>query len=262
MASVLQRQQVDAIDVAHSKYFADPATASDREIAGVRQWWVERGIDIVGMQSLLFGRPDLNLFGTHATQRDMLGHLAQVCRVARQLGASRLVFGSPRNRDRAGLSDLDALAIATAFFRKLGDLAQDAGVVVCLEPNPPEYGANFMTTAAETALTVAEVGHPAIKMQFDTGAISITGEEPGAFFEEHADLVGHVHASEPSLLPLGDGTTDHAVIARCLRQWLPGHIVTIEMLVPAGSSRVGVIERSIAAACRAYASPSPRVTQE
>ena len=68
------------------------------------------------MQSLLFGTSGLNLFGTSEVQQAMLRHLTAICRIGAGLGATRLVFGSPKNRDRTGLTDKAALEIAVPFF--------------------------------------------------------------------------------------------------------------------------------------------------
>lgn len=252
VAELLQRHAIDAIDVAPTKYFAAPADASESEVQAVRQWWSERGIEITGMQSLLFGTQGLNVFGPTEVQAAMLAHLHSVCRVGAALGATRLVFGSPRNRDRSGLIDAQAEIIAVDFFRRLGDIAAQAGVLVCLEPNPEQYGANFMTTAAETARVVRHVAHPAIAMQFDTGALAMSREIAGAVLREHAVLVGHVHLSEPELLPLGDGVTDHAGVAAALGQALPSQVLTIEMLATAQESHLSSIERALACAVRHY----------
>ena len=105
IAELLQRLGVAAVDVAPGKYFPDVAAASDQDIRKVRNWWEERGISIYGMQSLLFGTKGLNVFGERDSQERLLSHLSHVCRIAEGLGAKRLVFGSPRNRDRTGLSD-------------------------------------------------------------------------------------------------------------------------------------------------------------
>ena len=46
----------------------------------------------------------------------MLEHLRAVCRIGAGLGATRLVFGSPKNRDRSGLSDAWHSSRRLAFF--------------------------------------------------------------------------------------------------------------------------------------------------
>ena len=252
IAALLQRYAVDAIDVAPGKYFPDPVNATEADIVRVRNWWKERGIEITGMQALLFGTTGLNLFGPADVQERMLQHLAAVCRIAAGLGAKWLVFGSPKNRDRGTLSDSETVEMAAAFFHTLGDIAQTHGVVICLEPNPACYGANFMTNAAETAAIVREVAHPAIKMQLDTGALAINGEAYADIVRACAPLIGHVHASEPQLVPLGDGNTGHGEAAAALKQYLPDHVVCIEMLATKDEPHELAIERALKVAIKYY----------
>jgi sugar phosphate isomerase/epimerase len=197
------------------------------------------------MQSLLFGTQGLNLFNSPEVQQRMLDHLSEVCRIGDGLNARRLVFGSPRNRDRTGLSNEQALEIATTFFRRLADIAQQHEVTICLEPNPECYGSNFMTTSPETAAVVKAVGHPALKMQLDTGALCINGESPSRVCADFQHLIGHVHASEPQLVPVGAGTTDHQQSAAALRQFLPEAPVTIEMLTNSVDDALAAVEKSV-----------------
>lgn len=252
IAELLKHYGVDAIDIAPGKYFPVPAKATDEEILRVKLWWAERGIEITGMQALLFGTAGLNVFGSPGVQDAMLQHLTAVCRIGAGLGAKRLVFGSPKNRDRTGLSDQEAMDVAVPFFQRLGDIAKNCGVVICLEPNPTCYGANFMTTSAETAQVVEQIAHPAIRMQLDTGALTINGEDPVTVLQECAPLIGHVHASEPYLLPLGDGETEHSKVVEALQQHLPNHVVSIEMLATKNEPHLVSIERALDVAIRYY----------
>lgn len=251
VAILLKRLAIDAIDVAPGKYFPKPAEATDEDIARVKSWWMERGIEITGMQALLFGTTGLNVFGQPDVQDAMLEHLAAVCRIGAGLGARRLVFGSPRNRDRAGLSDQEAIEVAVSFFRRLGDIAQFHGVMICLEPNPPCYGSNFMTTNAETALMVEHIAHQSVQMQLDTGAITINCEDLTDICK-YKLLIGHVHASEPGLVTLGDGDANHCALGSVLRDWLPDSIVSIEMLPAKTGTNLSAVERAISVAVRHY----------
>lgn len=249
---LLHRFDVDAIDVAPGKYFPEPAKATDEDIVHVKNWWSERGIEITGMQALLFGTTGLNVFGQPEAQDAMLQHLTAVCRIGEGLGAKHLVFGSPKNRDRTGLNDQETMDVAVPFFRRLGDIAQFYNVVICLEPNPACYCANFMTTSAETAQVVRQIAHPAVKMQLDTGALAINGEDPANVLQDCARLIGHVHASEPKLLPLGDGGTDHGKMFAALKQHLSNHVVSIEMLATKDEPHEVSIERALTVAILHY----------
>lgn len=252
VADLLRRYNVDAIDIAPGKYFPQPSSVSGREIASVKEWWAQEGIEITGMQALLFGTTGLNVFGSVQSQQSMLDHLTHICRIGGELNATRVVFGSPKNRDCAGLSTQQTMDTAVSFFRRLGDIAQGSGVVICLEPNPTHYGANFMTTSVETTRVVRFVDHPAIRMQFDTGALAINGEDPRSVLDDCADLVGHVHASERDLVVLGDGDTAHEQMAQALCEYLPDHVVAIEMLATQGQPQLVSIERALNVAHRFY----------
>ena len=260
VAKILKKFSIDAIDVAPSKYFLEPALAKDVDIKNVRQWWEYQGVEITGLQSLLFGTTGLNVFGNKNSQNVMMEHLRAICRIGAGLGATRLVFGSPKNRDRSGLSNLQALDHAVIFFRRLGDIAKDQGVMVCLEPNPVCYGSNFMTNTQETIDVVTAINHRSIRMQFDTGAISINEESPIDILADSANLVGHIHASEPDLLPLGDGSTDHQLMHEALKQHLADHVVSVEMLATKSESHLSSIQRALECAIEAYR-PENRLTK-
>lgn len=258
VASLLNRYAIDAIDIAPGKYFAVPAKATDVDIKAVKNWWAERGIEITGMQALLFGTTGFNVFGTANAQQAMLQHLSHVCRIGAGLGAKRIVFGSPKNRDRSGLNDAQAIEIAVAFFRQLGDIAQSYGVMICLEPNPSHYGANFMINSAETASITRQIAHQAICMQLDTGALTMNNELPKTVLRDSVELIGHVHASEPDLVPLGDGATNHLQMCAAIKQHLPQHLVCIEMVATQHEPHLVSIERAIKVAISAYRQDSTK----
>ncbi len=252
IASLLNRYSIDAIDIAPMKYFPDPEDANSVDIKKVRTWWDERGIEITGMQALMFGTKGFNIFSPIDVQQKMLKHLTEIARIGAGLGATNLVFGSPKNRDRGALAMTDANAMAVSFFQSLGEIGGRYGVTFCLEPNPSCYGANFMLDSVETAGVVSAVDHPAIKLQFDTGASTINAEQPAVVIHEYAHLIGHIHASEPGLVSLGEGTTDHATMGRCLNEAFPDSIVSIEMLSAKTSSHLAAVERALQLAIRHY----------
>lgn len=246
VAELLKRFHVDAIDIAPGKYFKDIKAARSDEILLVKQKWQDKGIEITGMQALLFGTQGLNVFGKPDIQHRMLEHLRSVCFIGEKLGATRLVFGSPKNRDTSGIAPEHVDEMAIQFFSRLGDIARDSGVVICLEPNPTQYGANFMTTAAEASHVVEQTNHPNIKLQIDSGAMAINNENAKSILETQMHSVGHVHLSEPDLLPIGDGYCDHAEFRAALNKY--GHtdqIVCIEMLATDNEPSLLAISRAL-----------------
>lgn len=243
IADLLGRLGVSAVDVVPGKYFPDVAEVSDADIRKVRSWWEERGISVYGMQSLLFGTKGLNVFGDRDSQERLLQHLSHVCRVAEGLGAKRLVFGSPRNRDRTGLSDAETEDIALHFFLRLGDIAQSHGAVITLEPNPVCYGTNWITTTKEAHDFVKKLGNPGIAMQLDTGTVLTNTEAPETIASVR-EAVGHVHLSEPRLLPLSLAPAEHGSVFRAAADVAPG-TVTIEMLTRGHGVAAELVESSV-----------------
>jgi D-psicose/D-tagatose/L-ribulose 3-epimerase len=249
IASLLADAGVRLVDIAPGKYFADPAAASAADAERVRLWWADRGFAIAGMQALLFGVSGLNLFTDDGA---MLARLSQLCRLGAELGAGALTFGSPRQRDRTGVDDATAERIAVDFFRRLGDAAAGAGVLVCLEPNPAIYGCNFMVRTDEAAAIVRAVDHPAIRLQLDVGAIAANGEDATRTIEDHCALIGHVHASEPGLVVLGDGGAPHVEAGAALRALRAQSIVTVEMAAPPNEPHARAVARALEVAKAAY----------
>lgn len=243
--ALLQEYKVDAIDIAPSKYFSNLTTVTKQEIRKVKSWWASQGVEIVGMQSLLFGTVGLNVFGTPSVQAALLNHLSSICRIGSELGATKLVFGSPKNRDCSGISPNETRDISVNFFRQLGNIAADHGVIICLEPNPVVYGANFMTTSAETGEIVKYVNHPAIKMQLDTGAIIVNDEDICQTLCDSQDIIGHVHISEAQLVPPGDSYLNHQELAHAINTSLPRHIATIEMLATSSETHSSSVRRAL-----------------
>lgn len=245
VVELLHQYGIDAIDIAPGKYFQDFVNTDLSEIRRVKSWWSDRGVEIIGMQSLLFGNPDLNVFGHKEVQLKLLKHLEGICRIGNGLGARKLVFGSPKNRDRSGLNDSEVEKIAVWFFKELAEIAKQEGVVICLEPNPTYYGANFMTTCHETSDIVRAVDHQCVRMQLDTGALTINEEDPFLVLETFGKLIGHVHISEPDLLPIGSGSTDHRNISLALHKYLPDLPYTIEMVATRDEPPLISIEKAI-----------------
>lgn len=250
IADVLRSKGIEFVDLAPGKYFPDPKAAEPCDIALVRGAWEERGFQIWGLQALLFGSVGLNLF----TDQDdaMFDRLCAVCDIAAGLGARTLTFGSPRQRDCSGLEKKAVDRIATSFFNRLGDKAERAGVTVCLEPNPAVYGCNYLTRTVEAAEAVVRINHPAVRLQLDVGAMALNGEDPTTVIENFALLIGHVHASEPQLITLGDGGAPHAETGAALSRLRPDLVVTVEMSASRSESHLDAVRRSVELAQSAY----------
>jgi len=64
--------------------------------------------------------------------------------------------------------------------------------------------------------------------------------------------VGHVHISDPGLLPVGDSKSDHTSLVSAIRQYLPEHICTIEMLATSTEPHMISVARALQFVCDQY----------
>jgi len=252
-AGLLRAHGVNGVEVAPARVCDRPWEAPPDRVAAYRAAWEDRGLPIVALQALLFGRPELSLFGSAADRATLAGHLAGILDLAAGLGAEALVFGSPRNRRRGTLDPTAAWQIAVPFFREIGRRAADRGVWLCLEANPPDYGCDFLTTTPEMISFVAEVDATGVGVHLDTGGMYLAGEDPATMIAAAGPRWRHFHASEPHLVPLGDGGVDHAAVASALRAAGDDRRVSVEMAPPPeGGDWQSRLQQALGVATAAY----------
>ena len=252
IAGLLHEKNISYIDIAPTKYFSNPYLVSESEVNKVKDWWNERGIEIFGMQALLFGTVGLNIFSGPEIQMKMTDYLKKIFSIANCLVVQRLVFGSPKNRDIGGLSYQNALNKSVEYFTQLGELAETYGIVICLEPNPREYNCNFMTNMATTYEVIDLVNHPAIKGQLDLGSLIMNGESLSKSLELYSDSIYHIHVSEPYLKKISDDHSGHKLNGMLLKKYLPELVVAIEMASPEAAIQYSNCESSISLVKKYY----------
>lgn len=258
MIDLLIKNGIRHLDFAPGKFFYDIANTTDSEILSVKNEWLQRGFSLTGIQSLLYGTTGLNLFEI-SSQKRMLEHLKKISHIGSLTGAKRLVFGSPKNRDRSKLDDIQTENIALDFFYRLGEIAKEENVTVCLEANPTAYGTNFLTTTDEAASFVRKLNHSNIKLQLDLGTV-YTNNETAETIDRVSDVVGHIHLSEPSMAPLTSDDHFHREVGSKLISCLSGsmfqsRILTIEMITnncESSENRIKTLEKSIKVAKMLY----------
>jgi len=229
VATLLREEGVEGIEIAPTKWWPKPLEATKEEIRDRRRFWEERGLSIVAAQSLLFGKADLQLFGSKEIRNALREYLSGVIAVCAALGAGPLVFGSPKNRRRGEITNEEAKRIAVEFFHSLAEFAHERGACLSLEANPPYYGADFMTTVAEAFEVVRAVDHPGVRLQIDTACMNYVNDDPSTLLPAVAPVISHFHVSEPNLVEIGSSSIDHSLFATKLHQIGYAGWVSIEM---------------------------------
>jgi len=205
--ALLAANHIRGLEIAPGLLFSEARDAFEPTPAEAEAAMAEvrdAGLELVSMQSLLFGVEGAALFGDGSERARLEQAMLRAIRLAERFAIPNLVFGSPRQRVVPdGMSDDDARAQAAQLFRRLGDAALAAQCRIAIEPNPAAYGTNFLTHADEALAFVEMVAHPAIGLNFDVGALHMNDDFDGV--EELAERAGskisHVHFSEPQLAP-------------------------------------------------------------
>jgi len=241
---VLKELSVDSIEVALPILFSDLIEANDFEIDNVKKYWQINGIKIVAVQALLFGKPELLVFDSKV-QKQTIEYLERVMYISGKLGASKLVFGSPKNRNVIGLNKAEAMEMATDFFSVLAELAVKNNVVVCIEPNAVQYDCNFITNTQEAFELVERVSHAGCRIHLDTGVMHLNNEDPEKSIQLALPYLSHFHISEPFLGRITDNTIDHKTISKTLKFLHYDGYISIEMKKQIYESNTGNIRECL-----------------
>jgi len=227
--TLCERLGVSGVEVAPTKIWPDFRGASRAAAEARRAELAARGFEVPALQAILFGRPELQLFGPPAVQEQLLAHLGQVAELAAGLGAKVLVFGSPKNRDRGGLSAEQAQVEAASVLERAGEICAERGVSLCLEPNPKAYACNFLTHWYEVKELVERVAHPGVRIHLDTACMVLEGDDPHEAIRATAARISHFHVTEPNLADFSAPVLDHAAIGQTLREAGYAGWLSIEM---------------------------------
>lgn len=251
MRTLLVRRGVGAVELTPLKYWPDVESCDAASVADERARWNDAGIAVCALQGILFGKPHLRLFGTPDQRVALERHLIATVRLAGALGAGVVVLGAPKNRIRGDLSDQDAIAEAAPLLRRVAIVAADHQCALCIEPNPPRYGGDFIRTSSEAMELVTAVDHPGVGLHLDAGAFAVAGEEDLQVIRA-AGMARHFHISEVDLAPLGAGSVDHVRLATLMHRGGYDGWCSIEMAPIANGNVVGTVDRAIDVALAAY----------
>ncbi|MFH7242349.1 MAG: sugar phosphate isomerase/epimerase family protein [Spirulina sp.] len=219
---------VNAIEIAPTRIWPD-WQYSPAQVDAVNADLAIRGLQCSSLQAIVYGRPQLKVFGTPKEKQDLVLHLKQVANLAAQLGVGPLVFGAPKNRDRGDRSEANAFAEAVDLFAEVGDYCNQVGVCLCIEPNPIDYGCTFITDSQSGAAFVRTVNSPGLRLHLDVAGMHLAGESIPQALESTADVLYHIHISEPYLGSFTSPQIDHREVAQGLATIGWSRWISVEM---------------------------------
>ena len=187
---------MNGIEVAPTLIWGDINNVTMKQVSLFRERVHSEGLQISGIQSLFFGHPEFQLFDK-STWPSMLLHLKKMLEIAGTLEAAVAVFGSPKNRVRGELEWHLSLKIAAEFLFQVEPILRENNVVLTLEPNAPEYGADFLLDYREVMELKNLMNSDYIGAQIDTGCLWMVKADPSEAIE--IGIPKHIHLSTPNL---------------------------------------------------------------
>lgn len=231
--ALLRRNGITGIEVAPTTIWPEWQLCTPAAAAQYRSFLRDEGFEVPALQALLYGRPSARLFD-ECGEVELLNHLAHVAAIAEALGAKVAVFGAPGQRNRGTRTWPQAVAHAVPVLRQAAEVFAAHGCCLCIEPNPREYGCNFVCNALEGAELVQAVDHPGFKLHLDAAALFLENEDLRAVFPTVAPMLRHFHLSEPHLGDFREPKAPHSQNLRCLDAGGYGGWCSVEMRRPTG----------------------------
>jgi D-psicose/D-tagatose/L-ribulose 3-epimerase len=229
VAELLQQLEIKGVEIAPTKIWQNPLGAAEAEIDSYRNFWRSYNIEIVALQSLLFGRTDLTIFASEAKREETKAYLLKIIKLGYNLGAKVLVLGSPKNRQIGNLNPHEVEAIAVSFFQELGKAAAKYEIKFCIEPNPTIYDCDFINNSRSGLELVKNTNSRGFGLHLDAAGMTLSQENiPVALADCYSELC-HFHISEPYLQTIGTGEVEHELFARNLQKLKYDRWVSIEM---------------------------------
>ena len=224
-----------------------PYEVEIEELAKQKKLANDAGLELVSMQSLLFGVQNLFLFESEKSRKDLLNYCKKAIDFAATLQIPNLVFGSPNNRIIPdSLSEKEANKIAVAFFKELGEYAYSKKTILAMEANSSKYGGNFITKTSQAISLIKEVNSPGFKLNLDMGTMSLENEENDIICEEIIPLINHIHICEGFLKPIYEGNhVIHKQRAKIIKNSSYDKYLSIEMKSADASDNVEHVKRAL-----------------
>ena len=217
------------IEIAASKIWSEPVNTKADERNYYKRLVAGYGLDISALQALLYTRKDLGLFKGKEIEVQTINYLKKLCRLASDLGAHILVFGSPANRSLKGFFCDDIYEYAACFFYQIAREAEKCGVIMCIEPLSREH-TDFINTGLEGMRLVEMVGSRGFGLHLDSAALYDEGSSVAETFKKTIHMLQHFHISEPNLAEINSsGKVDHKAAGAVLREIGYKDYVSIEM---------------------------------
>tara|TARA_Y100000590_G_scaffold453294_1_gene598071 strand:- start:2504 stop:3316 length:813 start_codon:yes stop_codon:yes gene_type:complete len=227
-AELIKNNDCDGVELAPSCIWKEPTEVSKKEIISFKENLKKIGLEIVGLHSLLFTRPDLQLFKGKENRDNIIKYIFKLIDICAYFEGQQLIFGSPQNRKLNGNSYEKCKDQALNDFYEISEYSRKKNVYFCIEPLGPE-DTEFIKSVSEGGQLVEQVNHPNFKLHLDSKAIFSTKEDPEKITKRYKSIIQHVHVGDSKLTEPGKINKNHDKIGLALKNINYTKYISIEM---------------------------------
>jgi len=224
----LDMKGISKLEVAPTKIIDTWDMCEDASAADTIQRTL-KNFQVESLQSVLFNKPNLELFGTQQVREELRAHTMKVIDLASNLGARVIVWGSPKQRLTQGRPYEECFELARRFFKTIGDYAHEKNVTIGFEANAREYGCDFCYTALQAAELVRATASVGFRLHLDTANMHLENDDFDSILKAHEDILCHIQVSEPFLTGFNAPSVNHSMFAQHLSRIRYTGALSIEM---------------------------------
>ena len=225
---LLKQEGCHGIELAPSLIWNEPINSSREERQKLKKQIYNSGLEFVGFHSLLFSRPDLQLFKDDDSRKKTIEYILNLINLCAELGGKQLIFGSPNNRSLHGRDYEQCLKQSHDDFFEIAEQGKKKNVFFCIEPLGKNY-TDFIISMEEGGQMVKKINHANFKLHLDTKTIFSNNEDVNKITSEYGDLIQHVHVSDDDLREPGTVNKNHNFIGKSLKKIKYNKFLSIEM---------------------------------
>lgn len=227
---LLKEKKIDILEFAPNILLKNNFTK--KNILKVKNFWKKNKIKLYSMQSVLFGINDAYLFGNVNQKKIFLNEIKRKIKIAKNLGAKIIVFGSPKNRKIFSKKSKKLLNIeAISTFKKIAKFSEKNKIVFCLEANPKIYKCDYINFTSEALKIVKIVNNEYFKVNLDVGTIEKNKENVEKLIKKNLNFIGHCQLSNPLLGNFNRKNLNiHKKVILLLKKYKYKKAISIEML--------------------------------
>lgn len=210
-----------------SDYVTDISAAKRTE---VRKQAEKAGVEIIGLHWLLARTKGIHLTSPDRdVRRKTAEYLGELARFVADLGGSRLIFGSPQQRNLLpGVNRQQALKYAAEVVDEALPMLEKHDALLAFEPLSPKT-TTFLRTAAEAVELIELVDSPRCKLILDCNAMATESTAIPDLIRQHHQRLAHFHANDPNRMGPGFGELDFVPVFSALRDVKYSGWVSVEV---------------------------------